>query len=87
MPFGEAECYLGPFTLGGNASVMSADLGDANGRYLDVEAIARWQASDDLEILAGYRYLVIDGFGRATDRDFDADIDLHGWFIGGGVRF
>ncbi|MCR9244381.1 MAG: hypothetical protein NXI31_05070 [bacterium] len=87
MPFAEIEARLGDVTLGANAGVMSADLGDANGRYWDVEAMARWQINDTIQVLGGYRYILMDAFGTASSRDFDADVDLHGWFIGGGVRF
>lgn len=87
MPYVEAEGFLGPVTAGANVGLMSADLGDANGRYLDVEAYVRVQATEQLEAIIGYRYVVLDGFGRATSRDFDADVDVHGFFVGGGIRF
>ena len=36
---------------------------------------------------AGYRYILLDGYGQASSRDFDADIDLQGLYISGGIRF
>lgn len=86
MPYAEVEGFLGPFTAGANAGIMSADLGDASSRYLDVEAYLRWQASEDIDLLVGYRYVVLDGYGQATSRDFDADVDVQGVFVGGGIR-
>ncbi len=87
MPFVEVEGLFGSLTVGANAALMSADLGDASGRYLDVEGYARWQVTKEFDVMAGYRYLVLDAYGVATDRDFDADVDVHGYFFGAGVKF
>lgn len=87
MPFVEGELFFEQFTLGANFGVMGADLGDASGRYLDTEAYVQWQVNKDFDLLVGYRYLVLDGYGRASDRDFDADLDLQGVFFTAGVRF
>lgn len=87
MPYVEGSIALGPVTLVADAGVIAANLGDANGRYWDVEALARFKPGDDFELFAGWRYLLMDSHGIATARDFDADIYMNGWFIGGGVRF
>ncbi len=87
MPFVEVEGLFDPFTLGANCSLMSADLGDANGRYLDAEGYVRFSPGKDFDFFAGYRYVVLDCFGRAGSRDFDADIDIQGFFFGAGIRF
>lgn len=87
MPFAEVEFFKAPFSAVLDAGFMSADLGDASGRYYDVEAMARWQATDGFDVFGGYRMLFTDVAGRASDRDFDADIYVQGWFIGGGIRF
>ncbi len=83
----EGEVDLGLLAFTGSFAVMSADLRDANGRYLDAEAAVALRPDRDFEILAGWRYIVQDAHGVATSRDFDADVYLNGWFIGGGVRF
>ncbi|MBX3463959.1 MAG: hypothetical protein KF830_12375 [Planctomycetes bacterium] len=87
MPYAEVEGYLGPLVAGANAGVMSADLGDGKGRYLDIEAYLRWQATEQFDVLAGYRYVALDSYGRASSRDFDADVEIQGFFFGGGVKF
>ncbi|MBL8729572.1 MAG: hypothetical protein JNM25_14150 [Planctomycetes bacterium] len=87
MPYLEVEGFLGPLTAGANLGLMSADLGDANGRYIDLETYVRWQAVEQLDVMVGYRYLVMDPAGRASSRDFDADVEIQGFFVGGGVRF
>jgi hypothetical protein len=87
MPFAEVEGLFGAFTVGVNGAVIAADLGDGSGRYLDVEAYARWSAAKDFDFFGGYRYVVLDAYGRATSRDFDADVDVQGFFFGAGIRF
>lgn len=88
MPYVDAEVDLGELvTIGGNAGLMAGDFGDGSGRYWDAEIWGRLQATEEIEFVAGYRYLLLDAYGRASSRDFDADIDMHGWFIGGGIRF
>lgn len=87
MPFLELEGLFDRFTVGANVALMSADLGDGSGRYLDVEGYVRWAAAKDFDFFAGYRYVVLDAYGRASDRDFDADVDVEGLFFGAGIRF
>ena len=87
MAFAEVEGFFGPVTLGANAALMAGNWRDADGRYLDAEGFARVQVVDEVDLIAGYRYLVLDANGTATSRDFDADITVQGWFIGGGIRF
>lgn len=88
MPYVDGEFYLGDLvTLGANAGYMSADLGDGDGRYWDADVWGRVRVTDEIELLAGYRYLLMDADGRASSRDFDADLDVQGWWVGGGVRF
>ena len=87
MPFAEVEAFLGPVTFGVNGAIMAADWRDADGRYADTEAFVRYQATAEIDLIAGYRYLLMDANGTATSRDFDADIEVQGWFFGGGIRF
>jgi hypothetical protein len=87
MPYVEAEVDFGPVSLGANFGAIAADLGDANGRYWDAEALVRVRPARHIELIAGARYLLFDAHGIATDRDFDADLEVFGWFVGGGVTF
>lgn len=87
MPYFEVEGLFGSLSAGGNLGFMSADLGDANGRYIDTELYLRWQALEQIDFMGGYRYLIMDSAGRATSRDFDAEVEVQGFFVSGGVRF
>lgn len=87
MPYLDCEVDLGYVSVGANAGVMGIDLRDGTGRYWDAEAYVRGTPMDNLEIIAGLRYLLFDSHGRATNRDFDSDVDIFGWFIAGGIKF
>jgi hypothetical protein len=87
MPCAEVEGFFGPATVGANAGFMSADLGDGSGRYVDIEAYLKVRPLDGFDLLLGYRYVVLDAYGVASSRDFDADIEMQGVFVGGGIRF
>jgi hypothetical protein len=87
MPYVEAEAFWRDLTVGASMGIMSADLGDANGRYWDIEAYANWALNNKFDLKFGYRYLLLDGYGRASSRDFDADVDVQGIYFSAGVRF
>lgn len=88
MPLVDGEFYIGDWlTVGANAGVMGSDLGDADGRYWDAEAWVRWNIQQNVQLTLGYRYLLMDAHGRASDRDFDADLELNGLWVTGGVTF
>jgi hypothetical protein len=87
MPYLDGEIDLGKVSLAASASLMSADLGDANGRYWDVDALIKVQPGGQFELIAGMSYLLVDAHGRAGGRDFDTDFDVFGWFVGGGWSF
>lgn len=87
MLYVEAEAYLGPVIVGGDAGIIAGDFRDGDGRYGDVEAFVKAVPHENFELMAGYRYVLLDAHGTATSRDFDADLEIRGFFLGGGVRF
>jgi hypothetical protein len=87
MPMAEAEFKFGNVSFGANLAGMYADVGDAKGRFLDGEAFARWSLSSEFQVFGGYRWIVFDAAGKASDREFDADVTVDGFFFGVGVRF
>jgi len=88
MPYVEGELFFGPLIIGGDAAIMAGDFGDGSGRYGDVEAYVKVRPENALfELVAGYRYVLLDAYGTASSRDFDADVDFRGFFFGGGIRF
>lgn len=85
--FVEGEVDLGLVSADANVGFMSAHLGDAAGRYVDAELMVRVHPSPQFEIFAGYHLTVLDVMGEASGRDFDADVTIGGFLIGGGIRF
>jgi hypothetical protein len=83
----DGEVKLGPVALRSNLGVMTADLGDGKGRYLDFDLGADLRLGQSFQVSAGYRHLVMDANGNASGRDFDADVYTNGFYITGGVRF
>jgi hypothetical protein len=89
-PFLEVEGFRGDFSAGANASIMALNVGDGSGRYMDAEAYVRWEGTIDranLDVMVGYRYILLDAYGNASGRDFDADVDFNGFFLSAGIRF
>lgn len=87
MLFGQAEVDLGVVAGTVDVGWIDVDLKDADGSYLDVEALVRVNPLPHFEVFAGYRFINIDAKGTADSRRFSADFDLHGWMVGGGVTF
>ncbi len=87
MPCIDAELDLGPFSLCANLGAFEIDMGDADGQYFDAEAFARWEPVLGLEFIGGWRSLSFDASGDAEGRAFDADFEIAGWFVAGGIAF
>ena len=85
--FGQVTTSLGPVAASLEGGWMSADVGDANGTFLDLEAMLRLRVGLGAHLFAGYRYISIDANGVASGQRFDADFNLQGWMVGAGYRF
>ncbi len=68
-------------------SWLDIDLGDAVGSYFDLDAMISVKPLPFLELVAGYRNVLIDVDGDVDNQDFDTHLRLSGWYIGGGVSF
>ena len=88
MPFVRAEAGVGPLTAVVEAAYLDVDqLGDNEGRFLDLEAMVEWSPLPLGQLFLGYRLIDIDGSGDTGTESFAADLQIHGWFVGGGLRF
>lgn len=66
---------------------MDIDLGDAAGSYFDLDAMISVRPIPKLELVAGYRNILIDVDGDFDNQDFGTHLRMAGWYLGGGVSF
>jgi hypothetical protein len=65
----------------------AVDIDDVEAALLDVEALAIVRPTELLELFVGYRLISLEVDGEVDGDTVDADLELSGWMIGGGVRF
>lgn len=87
MVFLQSELTFGPVSLWGEGGWMSIDLGDGDGTYWDFDGMLRVRPHESIVLFGGYRYIDIEGDGIADGRRFEADLQLDGWYVGGGISF
>jgi hypothetical protein len=87
MPCIDAEVDLGAVSFCLNVGAFDVDLGDADGNYHDAEAFVRWAPLLGFELIGGWRNMLLDTNGEADNRDFRTDVEVSGWFLGGGISF
>ena len=88
MLFCRAEGDIGVVAI--LAEVGYLDVPEVEGAevaLLDLEAMLEWRVLPTVQLFAGYRLIDVDGFGETSDTSFGLDVQLEGWFIGGGIRF
>lgn len=87
MLFLQTELDFGPVGAMLDTGWMSLDLGDVKGTWIDIEGLATFNMFSAFEIFAGYRYISIDTDGDADGQAFEADVELQGWIVGGGISW
>lgn len=87
MVFLKGEVAVGRVTATLDAGYIEADLDDMEGTFWDLEGLLRLRVTGNLEVFGGYRYINIDSEGSSDGQDFDVDLELDGWIVGGGVSF
>ena len=87
MPILQAEVDIGPVAVTAEGGGMAINYSDVKGTYWDFEGMVRWKALSFFEAFAGYRWIHVDSDGTASGQDYDADVNLRGWFVGGGLTF
>jgi hypothetical protein len=87
MLFGQVSSRVGIVSLTLEGGWITADVGDADGTFLDIEAILRLHLGLGTHLFTGYRYIDVDTNGIASGQRFDADFSVRGWVLGLGYRF
>ena len=87
LPFLLGEIEVGPAFATVDFGGWSGDLGDGNGLYWDLDATIGVRTEAHVEIFGGYRWLSMDVDEVATAQALTADVEVRGWFLGGGLHF
>jgi hypothetical protein len=88
MAFLRGETDLFSTTLVGEVGYMTIPkINDIKGTFWDAEAMLEVHPMPLFHLFAGYRYISISGQGTVDNQDFNTDLNIRGWQIGGGVRF
>jgi hypothetical protein len=70
------------------ASYLDArGLFDSDARFADVEASVVWPIASHVHVLAGFRWLDADAEAVTATDDVRIDVEVRGWYVGGGFRF
>lgn len=87
MLYARASTDVGMFSASVDVGWLSLDLGDGKGNFFDLDAMVGLQPAPYFELVAGYRYILIDASGDFEGQKYDTDLMLSGWFVGGGITF
>ncbi len=85
MVFVQAEVDLGSLDFVLDVGAIDIDVGDAEGTFIDVEAVLRYSVMKNFEIFGGYRWISLDAEGKDDTQSFAADLTIQGWMLGGGI--
>lgn len=88
LAFVRGEVDLGIVSAVAEVGYLSVNnIDDVDGSLLDIEALLVVHPTGLLELLAGYRMIDLKVDGLVDNQTFDTDIQLGGFFVGGGLRF
>jgi hypothetical protein len=88
MLFLRAEASLDVLGFVGEVGYLDSPEIDGNeGKFLDVEAMIECAVLEHGILVMGYRLLDLDANGEADEDSFAVDLQIRGWFVGGGIRF
>lgn len=68
--------------VGGEVSGLKADFDDADILYLDFDVAAHWEPWSHVEVMIGYRAIMMEVEGSVGDADLDIDLDVNGPYVG-----
>jgi hypothetical protein len=88
MVFLRAEGSHSVFGFTAEAGYLETpEIDGSQGRFFDIEAMVECAVLAQGHLVVGYRLLDVDGKGESGADSFAIDIQIRGWFVGGGIRF
>jgi hypothetical protein len=73
--------------LGGELSGISVDTSDVKVSYFDFDGNLNYAITENIEALAGYRYVTVDVDGSFDGTTFNSNLDLSGPYVALGIVF
>ena len=87
LAFVRGELDLGPFSAVAEIGYTKLDVDDVEAQVLDIEALLVVRPAAMVDLFIGYRAIDLDAQGTIDGDAFDADLQIGGFMIGGGLRF
>ncbi|MEO6597687.1 MAG: hypothetical protein ABIP94_23325 [Planctomycetota bacterium] len=88
MLFVRTEGSFGGLGLIGEAGYLEIPNVSGNkARFFDLEAMVDWPILPLGSVFGGYRFIDLGANGDTNADSFEVDLQVRGWFIGGGLRF
>lgn len=88
LPFLRAVVPFGAWRATAELGWLDAhDLTGADGRFVDGSVMVEWQLNESFHFVTGWRHFAVDASGDSGDDRVAVDLDVRGWFVGGGVVF
>ena len=79
---------VGPVDLLGEVGYIEASNGEGStNRFLDADVMLSCTVSSSAFVFAGYRFIDVDATGDTEAQSFTVDLELRGWYLGGGIAF
>lgn len=87
MGYVQAELDFGWVAAIVDAGAMRVNMDEVDGDYFDVEGMLRFNVMSNFELFGGYRWITMDATGTVDGQEYDIDLEMSGWFAGGGITF
>ncbi|MEO6593970.1 MAG: hypothetical protein ABIP94_04380 [Planctomycetota bacterium] len=87
MGFVRAEVDLGVVSAVGEVGYIKANIQDVTASLLDVEALLQVRPKKWFDLFVGYRSVRIDAKGIVDGNQFNTDLTISGFLVGGGFTF
>jgi len=86
--FLRGDVDLGVVGVVGEAGYLTLpEVDEVEASLWDLELMVEVRPTDMLHLFVGYRSILLEGRGTSDDEDYDLDLDISGFMIGGGIRF
>ena len=87
MGFVQGELDFGWVAATVDVGALRVNMDEVDGSYFDAEGMVRFDVCPGFELFGGYRWITMDANGTVDGQAYDVDLEMSGWFAGGGITF